>query len=170
MGHFMRHPLNYCPNFNVFKLNCYLQTIFLIVPLTLDIIRLHQLRVLCCDDDEKQKVVADFLSSATIIEKAPIPGWVHVLAAEAFYKHGLVHPHGHGKLELKFIKLYMEMYKDLYTNILETLFSLLPVSWMARLPPSADSLAPLTLPGYPTTESPPWTGSSAQVLQVKACT
>ena len=60
----------------------------------------------------------------------------------------------------------MEMYKDLYTNILETLFSLLPVSWMARLPPSNASLAPLTLPGYPTTESPPWTGSSAQVLQV----
>ena len=136
------------------------------MPLTLHIIRLLQLQVLFCDDNEKQEVVADFLSSATIIEKAPIPGWVHVLAAEAFYKHGLVHPHGHGKLELKFIKLYMEMYKDLYTNILETLFSLLPVSWMTRLPPSADSLAPLTLPGYPTTESPPWTGSSAQVLQV----
>ena len=69
----MRHPLNYCPNFNVFKLNYYLQTTFLIVPLTLHIIRLLQLQVLFCDDNEKQEVVADFLSSATIIEKAPIP-------------------------------------------------------------------------------------------------
>ena len=60
MGHFMRHPLIYCPNYNVFKLNCYLQTIFLIVPLTLHIIRLLQLRVLFCDDDDKQEMVADF--------------------------------------------------------------------------------------------------------------
>ena len=111
MGHFMRHPLNYCPNFNVFKLNCYLQTIFLIVPLTLDIIRLRQLRVLCCDDDEKQEVVADFLSSATIIEKAPIPG------AEAFYKHGLVHPHGRAKLDLKFINfIYIWKCTRIYTQ------------------------------------------------------